>query len=59
MALSLIPTCLDSISRSYGDLWHLRLDLPGGHFEGVDVGEEARTGTLGPWRRCFGCGGVG
>lgn len=46
-------------SRSYGDLWQLKLECPGGWFEGVDLEEEARTAKAGPWQRCFGCGSAG
>ncbi|KAJ3517674.1 hypothetical protein NLJ89_g366 [Agrocybe chaxingu] len=45
--------------RSFADLWELRIDLPGGNFEGVDIEEEKRTAKLGPWKRCFACGSVG
>ncbi|KAJ7706486.1 hypothetical protein B0H16DRAFT_1668163 [Mycena metata] len=48
-----------SSSRSFTDLWQLRLDLPGGFFEGVDVDEEARTAKAGPWQRCFACSSIG
>ncbi|THG96699.1 hypothetical protein EW026_g5175 [Hermanssonia centrifuga] len=43
-------------SRRFGDLWELKLDVPGGHFEGVDFAEEAKAG---PWQRCFTCGSAG
>lgn len=46
-------------SRSYGDLWQLKLECPDGWFEGVDLEEEARTAKAGPWKRCFGCGSAG
>ncbi|KAJ7679551.1 hypothetical protein DFH06DRAFT_1465584 [Mycena polygramma] len=38
-------------ARIFGDLWELRLDVPGGHFADVDVEEEARTARVGPWQR--------
>ncbi|KAI0063833.1 hypothetical protein BV25DRAFT_1823893 [Artomyces pyxidatus] len=47
------------MSRSFGDLWQLRLDMPGGFFDGVDIDEEARTARAGPWQRCFTCGSAG
>ena len=54
------------ISRSFADLWWLRLDMRGedgaegaGFFEGVDLDEEARTAKVGPWQRCFNCGSAG
>ncbi|KAF8804273.1 hypothetical protein BYT27DRAFT_6702741, partial [Phlegmacium glaucopus] len=37
----------------------LRIDLPGGHFEGVNIKDEERTAQLGPWQRCFTCGSAG
>jgi hypothetical protein len=40
-------------------VWQLRLDVPGGDFEGVDLDEEARTEKAGPWQRCFTCGDAG
>ncbi|KAH9836148.1 uncharacterized protein C8Q71DRAFT_760870 [Rhodofomes roseus] len=46
-------------TRSFGDLWQLRLDVPGGHFEEVDVADEERNARLGPWQRCFSCGNTG
>ncbi|KAJ7131069.1 hypothetical protein C8R44DRAFT_55384 [Mycena epipterygia] len=45
--------------RSFMDLWQLRLDMPGGFFEGVDLEEEARTAQAGPWQRCFTCSSTG
>lgn len=48
-----------SSSRNFIDLWQLRLDVPGGFFEGVDLEEEARTAKAGPWQRCFTCGSAG
>lgn len=45
--------------RSYADLWQLRLDLPGGDFDKVNLEEEARTAKAGPWQRCFTCGTAG
>jgi hypothetical protein len=54
-----IPSRRTHISRSFGDLWELRIDVDGGHFEGVDLDEEKRTARAGPWQRCFTCGGSG
>ncbi|KAJ7668170.1 hypothetical protein B0H17DRAFT_950044 [Mycena rosella] len=54
-----IPTRAKLLSRSFGDLWELRLDLPGGHFEGVDIEDEARNARAGPWQRCFTCAAAG
>ncbi|KAJ7093289.1 hypothetical protein B0H15DRAFT_1020725 [Mycena belliarum] len=46
-------------ARAFVDLWQLRLDVPGGCFEGVDLAEEARSTRAGPWQRCFTCGITG
>ncbi|KAJ7025526.1 hypothetical protein C8F04DRAFT_1223292 [Mycena alexandri] len=46
-------------SHVFGDMWELRLDVPGGGFGAVDVEDEARTARVGPWQRCFACGSVG
>ncbi|KAF8804270.1 hypothetical protein BYT27DRAFT_7069042, partial [Phlegmacium glaucopus] len=47
-----VPFRKVAISRGFGDLWELRIDLPGGHFEGVNIKDEERTAQLGPWQRC-------
>ncbi|KAF8210879.1 hypothetical protein K438DRAFT_1710364 [Mycena galopus ATCC 62051] len=54
-----IPTRTKLMSRSFGDLWELRADMEGGHFEEVDVEEEARVAKAGPWQRCFACASAG
>ncbi|KAJ6579160.1 hypothetical protein DFH09DRAFT_1260524 [Mycena vulgaris] len=54
-----VPSRSEEASRSFGDLWELRINVPGGHFETVDVEDEARTARLGPWQRCFTCGSAG
>ncbi|KAJ3509875.1 hypothetical protein NLJ89_g4987 [Agrocybe chaxingu] len=54
-----VPSRAKSFSRSFADLWELRLDIPGGNFDGVDLEEEARTARAGPWQRCFACGSAG
>ncbi|KAF8142897.1 hypothetical protein K438DRAFT_1922523 [Mycena galopus ATCC 62051] len=54
-----IPTHTQLVSRSFGDVWELRVDLPGGNFEEVDVEEEMRVARAGPWQRCFACGAAG
>lgn len=54
-----VPDGKHIVSRAFNDLWELRLDVPGGHFEGVDLDEEARTASVGPWKRCFNCGSAG
>lgn len=55
----LVPSRKNYISRSFADLWQLRIDEPGGFFEEVDLEEEARTAKAGPWKRCFTCGCAG
>lgn len=47
------------VSKPFGDLWELRLDVPGGHFDAVDLEEEIRTAKAGPYQRCFACGNAG
>lgn len=54
-----VPSRKQTISRTFADLWQLRIDEPGGFFEEVDLDEESRTARLGPWQRCFTCGGTG
>lgn len=46
-------------SRSFPDLWQLKLHMPGGCFEDVDVDDEAKTARAGPYQRCFACGSAG
>lgn len=48
-------------SRPFGDVWQLRLDVPGegGDIGSVDIEEEAKTAKAGPWKRCFTCGNSG
>lgn len=54
-----VPNKKHPIARSFGDLWQLKIDIPGGCFEGVDLEEEARTARAGPWQRCYTCGSAG
>lgn len=54
-----VPSRKNYISRSFRDLWQLRIDMPGGYFDGVNLEEEARTAEAGPWQRCFSCGCAG
>jgi hypothetical protein len=54
-----VPSRSEEESRSFADLWELRLNVPGGHFAEVDVENEARTARVGPWQRCFTCGSSG
>ncbi|KAJ7347011.1 hypothetical protein DFH08DRAFT_745755 [Mycena albidolilacea] len=54
-----VPTKSKLISRSFGDLWELRMDMDGGHFEEIDIEEEVRVAKAGPWQRCFACASAG
>ncbi|KAJ7809118.1 hypothetical protein B0H14DRAFT_3760132 [Mycena olivaceomarginata] len=54
-----VPSRSEHESRSFGDLWELRLNVPGGDFADVDIEDEARTARVGPWQRCFTCGSAG
>ncbi|KAJ7429808.1 hypothetical protein B0H11DRAFT_572618 [Mycena galericulata] len=54
-----IPTRTKLYSRSFGDVWELRVDLPGGNFDEVNLEEEARVARAGPWQRCFVCAAAG
>ncbi|KAJ7101982.1 hypothetical protein C8R44DRAFT_988292 [Mycena epipterygia] len=54
-----VPSRSEHASRSFGDLWELRVNVPGGGFAAVDVEDEARTARVGPWQRCFACGSAG
>ncbi|KAH9939536.1 hypothetical protein B0H21DRAFT_756421 [Amylocystis lapponica] len=54
-----VPSGRHEMTRSFGDLWQLRLDVPGGFFEEVDWADEERTALVGPWQKCFACGSTG
>ncbi|KAJ7785074.1 hypothetical protein DFH07DRAFT_907713 [Mycena maculata] len=54
-----VPTRTKLVSRSFGDLWELKIDTPRGHFEEVNVEEELRSAKAGPWQRCFSCASAG
>ncbi len=54
-----VPDGKHIVSKTFNDLWELKLDVEGGHFDEVDVDEESRTATVGPWKRCFNCGSAG
>ncbi|KAF9016321.1 hypothetical protein BDZ89DRAFT_1141571 [Hymenopellis radicata] len=54
-----VPGQKHLVSRSFSDIWQLRLDMAGGFFEAVDVDGEALTAKAGPWKRCFACGSAG
>ncbi|KAG5651275.1 hypothetical protein H0H81_009241, partial [Sphagnurus paluster] len=54
-----VPSSRSYISRSFGDVWQLMVDVPGGCFEDVNWEEEARTAKAGPWQRCFNCKDAG
>ncbi|KAJ7098521.1 hypothetical protein B0H15DRAFT_580440 [Mycena belliarum] len=54
-----IPTRTKLLTRSFGDVWELRVDLPGGQYDAAGAAEEARVAPAGPWQRCFVCGSAG
>ncbi|KAH9932855.1 uncharacterized protein B0H18DRAFT_1092989 [Fomitopsis serialis] len=54
-----VPSPNHGHTRSFGDVWQLRLDVPGGHFEEVNVTDDERNARMGPWQRCFSCGNTG
>ncbi|KAI0823483.1 hypothetical protein BC628DRAFT_1324930 [Trametes gibbosa] len=54
-----VPTGNHDLTRSYGDVWQLRLDVSGGLFDEVDWEDERRGAQLGPWMACYSCGSVG
>ncbi|KAF8965607.1 hypothetical protein BDZ97DRAFT_1811485 [Flammula alnicola] len=45
--------------HTFTDLWTLRVDVPSGHFEEVNVDEEGKSARVGPWQRCFACCSIG
>ena len=47
------------MSKPFGDLWELRFDVSGGHFNTIDLEEEIRTAMVGPYQRYFVCGNAG
>lgn len=49
----------DTTSRCFGDIWQLKLDMPGGRMTEEDRNLDPRTETMGPWRRCYTCGEAG
>ncbi|KAI0760743.1 hypothetical protein C8Q74DRAFT_1372553 [Fomes fomentarius] len=54
-----VPAGKSDISKSYGDIWQLVIDVPGGLFEGaVDWEDERHTAQLGPWQVCYRCKAV-
>ncbi|KAJ7204122.1 hypothetical protein GGX14DRAFT_551752 [Mycena pura] len=55
-----IPTRTKKLfCRSFGDIWELRTEEPGGHFDEVNLEDEARSSKAGPWQRCFSCAAPG
>ncbi|GAW10274.1 hypothetical protein LENED_012521 [Lentinula edodes] len=46
-------------SRAYNDIWTLKLNLPGGHWNPDDLTRDVRAEKMGPWMRCFTCGNCG
>lgn len=55
----LVPGRKSLTTRTFGDIFQLRLDIEGGDFSKVDIEEEGRTAKAGPWQRCFECGNAG
>ncbi|KAJ3998889.1 hypothetical protein F5050DRAFT_1741392 [Lentinula boryana] len=45
--------------RVYNDVWTLKVDLPGGHWNPEDLTRDVRAERMGPWMRCFTCGNCG
>ena len=54
-----VPAGKSEVTRSYGDIWQLVVDVPGGLFVGVDWEDEKRAAQLGPWQVCYMCNSVG
>ncbi|KAI0353841.1 hypothetical protein OH77DRAFT_1406141 [Trametes cingulata] len=54
-----VPTGKADLTKSYGDVWQLRVDVPGGLFDEIDWEDERRSAQLGPWMACYSCGSVG
>ncbi|GBE88798.1 hypothetical protein SCP_1402030 [Sparassis crispa] len=54
-----VPSGKHKRTRSFGDVWQFRVDVPGGFFEEVDMDDEERTALVGPWQKCFSCGSIG
>ncbi|KAF9038979.1 hypothetical protein BDZ89DRAFT_392717 [Hymenopellis radicata] len=54
-----VPGQKQLVSRSFADVWELRLDMEGGFFDTVDIEEEAKIARVGPFQRCFACGSAG
>jgi hypothetical protein len=44
-----------SLSRTFGDVWQLLLDVPGGRLADADLRADADAPRMGPWKRCFTC----
>ncbi|KAL6303746.1 hypothetical protein BKA93DRAFT_323837 [Sparassis latifolia] len=45
-------------SRTFGDVWQLSIDMPGGYFSEADLERDVRSPKMGPWARRFTCGSV-
>ncbi|KAL6306427.1 hypothetical protein BKA93DRAFT_816487 [Sparassis latifolia] len=54
-----VPSGEHERTRSFGDVWQFRVDVPRGFFEEVDMDDEERTALVGPWQKCFSCGSIG
>ncbi|KAK7446264.1 hypothetical protein VKT23_014469 [Stygiomarasmius scandens] len=53
-----IPT-KNMMGRFYSDVWQLKIDTPGGHWDPKDLERDIRAEKMGPWLRCFTCGNCG
>ncbi|KDR73273.1 hypothetical protein GALMADRAFT_727955 [Galerina marginata CBS 339.88] len=57
--MEFLPFDVKGITKSFADIWELRIDLSGENFDAVDIEDEARTAKAGPWQMCFSCGSLG
>ncbi|KZV99080.1 hypothetical protein EXIGLDRAFT_606252 [Exidia glandulosa HHB12029] len=48
-----------AVMRTYNDLWQLKIDMPGGHWDPKDLERDTRMERIGPWTRCYACGSCG
>lgn len=45
--------------RVYYDVWQLKINTEGGHWNEDDLKRDLRSEKMGPWMRCFACGKCG
>jgi len=45
-------------TRVHSDLWQLKIDMPGGHWDPKDLERDIRLERIGPWTMCFTCSTV-